>query len=108
MFLKYHRIPSSPFALVPISGLKVDYISLAKELSYPLFAKPVAASTSNGILPTNKISRHEDLTETIEDLRGQFSSQEIILEEFLDGREFTVTVLGTNSSARVLGTLEVT
>jgi D-alanine-D-alanine ligase-like ATP-grasp enzyme len=31
-----------------------------------------------------------------------------MLEEFLDGREFTVAILGTNSSATVLGVLEVT
>ncbi|KAJ5814778.1 ATP-grasp fold subdomain 1 [Penicillium riverlandense] len=108
MLLEHYRIPTSPFALIPKFGLKADYASLAKELSYPLFAKPVAASTSNGILPSNKIYRHEDLDTTIENLRGQFKGQEIMLEEFLGGREFTVAILGTNSSATVLGVLEVT
>jgi D-alanine-D-alanine ligase len=88
--------------------LKVDYACLAKELSYPLFAQPVSTSTSNGILPSNKISRPEDLEKTIENLRRQFTAQEIIVEEFLDGREFTVAIIGTSSSARVLGALEMT
>jgi D-alanine-D-alanine ligase len=108
MLLEHYRIPTSPFASVPKYGLKVDYASLTKGLSYPLFAKPVAASTSNGILPSNKIVQPEDLEKTIEHLRRQFKSQEIMIEEFLDGREFTVAILGTNSSARVLGVLEVT
>ncbi|CAG8895008.1 unnamed protein product [Penicillium egyptiacum] len=108
MILEHYRIPTSPFVLVPMYGLEVDYASLAKELSYPLFAKPVATSTSNGILPSNKISRHEDLEKTIENLRRQFTSQEIMLEEFLDGREFTVGIIGTKSTARVLGVLEMT
>jgi len=108
MMLEHYRIPTSPFVLVPKYGLKVDYVSLTKELSYPLFAKPVAASTSNGIQPSNKISQHADLEETIENLRSRFESQQIILEEFLDGREFTVAILGTNSSVVVLGVLEVT
>jgi D-alanine--D-alanine ligase len=108
MLLEHYRIPTSPFVLVPVYGLKVDYACLAKELSYPLFAKPVSTSTSNGILPSNKISRPEDLEKTIEKLRRQFTAQEIIVEEFLDGREFTVAIIGTSSSARVLGALEMT
>lgn len=108
MILEHYQIPTSPFALVPKFGLEADYASLVKGLSYPLFAKPVAASTSNGILPSNKISRYEDLETISENLRGQFKSQEIMLEEFLGGREFTVAILGTNSSASVLGILEVT
>ncbi|KAJ5189010.1 ATP-grasp fold subdomain 1 [Penicillium cf. griseofulvum] len=108
ILLQHYRIPTSPFELVPKYGPKVDYSSLAKELSYPLFAKPTAASTSNGILPSNKIFRHEDLEKTIESLRCQFTSQDIMLEEFLSGREFTVAIFGTGSSATVLGALEMT
>jgi D-alanine-D-alanine ligase len=108
MLLQHYQIPTSPFELIPKYGSKVDYSSLAKELSYPLFAKPTAASTSNGILPSNKILRHEDLEKTIESLRCQFTSQDIMLEEFLSGREFTVAIFGASSSARVLGALEMT
>ncbi|PIG80191.1 D-alanine--D-alanine ligase [Aspergillus arachidicola] len=41
-------------------------------------------------------------------LRAEFKDQEILLEKFLDGREFTVAVLGSGDRARVLGVSEVT
>lgn len=108
MLLSHYRIATSPFELIPSLGPTVNYSALAKQLSYPIFAKPVAASTSNGITPSNKISRPEDLEEIAETLRSQFSDQQILLENFLDGREFTVAILGTSESAKVLGALEVT
>lgn len=108
MLLEHHHIPTAPFVCVPKYGVEVDYTSLAQHLSFPLFAKPVAASTSNGILPSNKILQHEDLQNTIEGLRAQFPDQEVMLEEFLPRAEFTVSILGPNTSPRVLGALEVT
>ncbi|KAB8230954.1 D-alanine--D-alanine ligase family protein [Aspergillus alliaceus] len=108
MILEHYRIPTSSFVIVPKAGEAVDYAALEGQLPYPLFAKPIAASTSNGISPSNKILRKEDLHTVIEDLRTQFPDQEILLEKFLDGREFTVAILGTGERARVLGAAEVT
>ena len=108
MLLDHFDIPTSPFAVVPKFGITVDYSILAEQLSYPLFAKPVAASTSNGITPSSKVLRKEDLEPNIEDLRAQFKDQEILLEEFLAGREFTIAILGTGGNARVLGISEIT
>ncbi|KAB8273824.1 cytochrome P450 [Aspergillus minisclerotigenes] len=108
MLLEHYRIPTSPFVIVPRSGELVDYAALEDQLPYPLFAKPIAASTSNGISPSNKILRKEDLQDVVEDLRAEFKDQEILLEKFLDGREFTVAVLGSGDRARVLGVSEVT
>jgi D-alanine-D-alanine ligase-like ATP-grasp enzyme len=108
MLLNHYQIPTSPFTIVPIFGVPVDYSTLETQLPYPLFAKPVAASTSNGITPLNKILRREDLQPVVESLRAQFQDQEILIERFLEGREFTVAVLGTDDSARVLGVSEVT
>lgn len=108
MLLQHYHIPTSPFVLIPSSSSDVDYATLAKGLSYPLFAKPVAASTSNGIMPSNKIMRQEDLKPIIDSLRAQLRDQDIMLEEFLDGTEYTVAIIGSNSSATVLGALEVT
>lgn len=68
MILDHFDIPNSPFAVVPKFGQTVDYSILAQKLSYPLFAKPVAASTSNGITPSSKILRREDLKPNIEEI----------------------------------------
>ncbi|KAM5365902.1 hypothetical protein ACJZ2D_010816 [Fusarium nematophilum] len=108
MLLDHYELPTCPYAVVPKFGDPVDYDTLDKQLSYPLFAKPVAASTSNGITAANKILRHQDLEPTVEKLRLQFEDQEILLEEFLGGREFTVAILGTGDDSKILGVSEVT
>jgi D-alanine-D-alanine ligase-like ATP-grasp enzyme len=86
----------------------IDYTTLEDKLPYPLFAKPIAASTSNGISPSNKILHKKDLQKVVEDLRHQFKNQEVLVEKFLEGREFTVAILGTGDHASVLGVAEVT
>lgn len=108
MILDHLDIPNSPLAVVSKFGQTVDCSILAQKLSLPPFAKPVAASISNGITPSNKFLRREDLKPNIEDIQTEFKDQEILLEEFLAGREFTVAILGTGDNARVLGTLEIT
>ncbi|KAF7595390.1 hypothetical protein BBP40_006384 [Aspergillus hancockii] len=89
--LDHCRIPTSPFIIVPRLGEEVHN---RNQLPYPLFAKPIATSTSNCISPSNKILRKEDLRGVVEDPRHQFKDQEIPVEKFLEGREFTVAILG--------------
>ncbi|KAF9884877.1 hypothetical protein FE257_000944 [Aspergillus nanangensis] len=108
MALDHYQIPTSPFFIVPQLGAPVDYSTLQEKLPYPLFAKPVAASTSNGITASNKITRKEKFRDVIEGLRAQFPAQQILVEPFLAGREFTVGILGTGENSRVLGVSEVT
>lgn len=79
---------------------------LAGELSYPLFAKPIAEGTGKGITPNSKISTPDALATTCRDLLKTFR-QPVLVETFLSGREFTTGILGTGKSARVLGTLEI-
>ncbi|KAF5012321.1 hypothetical protein FDECE_1630 [Fusarium decemcellulare] len=108
MLLDHYQLPTCPYVVVPKHGETVDYGDVGKGLSYPLFAKPAYASTSNGITPANKIIREKDLPPTVDGLRSQFKDQEILVENFLGGREFTVAVLGTGTSSKILGVAEVT
>ena len=39
-------------------------------------------------------------------LREKFPGQDIVVEQFADGREFTVSIIGTGENARVLGISE--
>ena len=76
------------------------------DLSYPLFAKPLAEGTGKGIGGRSRIESPEALAEVGRDLLARFA-QPVLVEEFMPGREFTVAVLGTGCEARVLGTLEI-
>ena len=92
---------TAPFAVVN----DLDDLKTVK-LGFPLFAKPLAEGTGKGITDKSKISSLAELQKTCEELLNRYK-QPVLLEEFLPGREFTVGVLGTDSDARVLGTMEI-
>jgi D-alanine-D-alanine ligase len=76
------------------------------ELSYPLFAKPVAEGTGKGITTASKIENPTELRRRCLDLLARYR-QPVLVEEYLPGREFTVGILGSAERACALGTLEV-
>jgi D-alanine-D-alanine ligase len=75
-------------------------------LPLPLFVKPVGGGTSVGISPASKICTRGDLASACRTLLRKYR-QPVLVESFLEGREFTVGVVGTASKARTLGVLEV-
>jgi D-alanine-D-alanine ligase len=67
----------------------------------------VGEHTSRGIFPYSKISRPEDLEPVVAKLCAAWPGQDILLETFLGGREFTVALLGEGEQAKVLGVFEM-
>ncbi|RSL80312.1 hypothetical protein CEP51_006699, partial [Fusarium floridanum] len=106
MVLDYYQIPTSAFIVVPRLGNYFNYCPVSQQLSYPLIVKPTSSSSCHGITCANKILGPEALEHEVEKVRSQFMDQEILLESFLSGREFTVAVAGTGEDARVLGVSE--
>ncbi len=76
------------------------------DLGYPLFAKPIAEGTGKGIDKDSKVDSVEQLQAICAALLARHQ-QPVLVEEYLPGREFTVGVLGSGRTARVLGTMEV-
>ena len=76
------------------------------DLPFPLFAKPVSEGTGKGVSAASVIQSSQQLHSVCRELLNRFR-QPVLVETFLPGREFTVGLLGTGPSARVLGTLEV-
>lgn len=76
------------------------------QLTYPLFAKPVAEGTSKGITAASKIKNKTELTAACKRLLAEFK-QPVLVEEFLPGREFTVGIVGTGDDAEVVAVMEV-
>ncbi len=83
----------------------VDDIDRMK-IGFPAFVKPVGEGTGKGISPASKVTNQFELHRVCKDLLQRFA-QPVIIEPFLPGREFTVSILGQASRARVLGTLEI-
>jgi len=76
------------------------------DLSFPLFAKPVAEGTGKGIGASSMIRNQRELSAVCRSLLESFQ-QPVLLERFLPGREFTVGITGTGRSSSAIGAIEV-
>lgn len=76
------------------------------QLTFPLFAKPVAEGTGKGVEDRSVIRDAGQLTDVCTYLLNKFN-QPVLVEEYLPGREFTAGVVGNGAEARVVGAMEV-
>ncbi|KAI8712463.1 ATP-grasp domain-containing protein [Fusarium sp. LHS14.1] len=107
MVLSHYKVRTSPYIVVPkFDHNPLDY-SEVKKLTYPLFVKPTSCSQCHGITCSNKILKPKDLEHEVDKLRSQLKDQEILIENFLGGREFTLAIAGTGESADVVGIAEL-
>ena len=74
-------------------------------LTLPVIVKPAFEGSSKGILNTNLIYERETLISTIRELCETYR-QPILVEEFIDGDELTVGVIG-NAPPEVIGIMRV-
>ncbi|KAL4894292.1 hypothetical protein BDV59DRAFT_207305 [Aspergillus ambiguus] len=107
IMLDYHRIPSAPFVVIPANKPTMSFSSLPGPLkSYPLFVKLTTEGSSKGIDQISKVKNLAELEDAVRNLKVKFSGQDILIEPFLAGREFTVSILGTGQCSRVVGVRE--
>lgn len=94
-------LPTASFAVIN----HVEDIQTAQLPAYPLFAKPLADGAGKGTAAP-RVDNAAALQIRVTDLLQHYH-QPVLLESYLDGREFSVGILGTGKEASVLGTLEV-
>ena len=117
--LEHYSIPTPPWYLIPkgitgqaSSGCKSvaspiqDYCDTSSLTTYPMFVKPATDGTSKGIHPHSKVTSPSELEAVVSLLHERYPDQDILIESFLAGREFTVGIVGTGFNARVIGVLE--
>jgi len=83
-------IPTSRFA---VFEHPTDPVRKPDGLTYPLFVKPVIGGCSQGIHPANPVTCDRDLEVVVRETLGTVQMP-VLVEEFLEGREFTVGILG--------------
>ena len=66
----------------------------------------MAEGTGKGITPQSIVRTREQLKSSISFLLSRFG-QPVLVEPYLDGREFTVGLLGTGASARAIAAMEI-
>ncbi len=98
--LTCHDIPNPPF-------LVADSVSaLPREVSLPAIVKPLYEGSSKGIKDNSVVRTREALAARVAEITGRYG-QPVIVEKFLDGREFTVGVLGNHPHYEVLPIVEI-
>ena len=98
--LTFHGILTARFATV-FRG-SVDW---AGDISFPLIVKPPQEDASLGITQKSIVNDVQELLKTISSLQTEYQSP-VLAEEFIEGREFYVGVLG-NSDAQALPIMEL-
>lgn len=85
-----------------ITGEKYSSEQIIASLGLPLFVKPSAGGSSFGV---TKVKEANELVEAVN--KALDESPEAIIEQFIDGKEFTVGVLKTGQRKLVLPVTEV-
>lgn len=99
--LEYHEVPTPRF--LTFDG---DAFEAFGRMSFPLIVKPARTDASLGIGKHSVVSDWEELTRRVRDIRKTFND-ESLAEEFIEGREMYVGVLGDGSRSEILPILEL-
>lgn len=89
--LTKNKIPTPKFQV-----MNNETGGLNKDLSFPLLVKPLAEGSSKGLKNENLVKNEQELKRIVKKIR-QLYNQASIVEEFLDGKEFTVSVIGNEN-----------
>jgi D-alanine-D-alanine ligase len=89
--MAYHRIPVPDFLVVPIGGKA----KLPKRLQFPLIVKSLTYESSTGISQASVVINEEQLHKRVQFIHDTIMTPAIV-EEFIDGRELYVGVMGND------------
>ena len=98
--LSYYGLPTSRFRVVS------DHNFSFNSLHYPLMVKPLYEGSSIGIRNDSLVKTRQEMRERVSWLLETYREPALV-EEFLPGREFTASILGNGSEARVLPIVEI-
>jgi len=90
--LAYHRIPSPAFKVIPLGKIPV---LPKKGLSFPLIVKSLTFEASTGISQASVVANQEQLEKRVKFIHETLYTPAIV-EQFINGRELYVGVLGNN------------
>lgn len=94
---------------VPVApGMVVTHIDDLNKFSleFPVFVKPLFEGTGKGIHENSRVVNHTALKKAVQYVLKNHR-QPALVEEFLPGREFTVGVIGSENSAKIVGAMEI-
>jgi D-alanine-D-alanine ligase len=98
--LIYHGIPTPEFQVVD------DPAKIRRTLELPVIVKPLHEGSSKGISTRSLCKDWEEVESEVARVIGRYAEPAII-EKFLNGREFTVAILGNDGDGRALPIVEL-
>ncbi len=99
--LGYHEVLTPNFATFDGETFETN-----GRMKFPLIVKPSRSDASLGIGKHSVVSDWEDLTKRVREIRKEFSD-EALAEEFIDGREVYVGVVGTSTRPEIFPIVEL-
>lgn len=100
MVFKYHGLPTPNFQLFKSPSDAID-----SHLRYPLIVKPNREGSSKGLTVTSVVHDEKGLRSEVDRISTLYE-QEALVEEYIEGRELTIGILG-NDELEVLPALEI-
>jgi D-alanine-D-alanine ligase len=85
---------------------KEDVEKMPLRIKYPVFVKPAWEGSSKGIQQSSKANNYEDLKYYVNYLMDNYQNQPVLVEQYIQGEEFTVAVLG-NEKPQILGIMRI-
>lgn len=99
--LSYYGIPTARFIVARDASLEVE-----KYLTFPMFVKPLLEGSSKGIKNDSIVRDVTSLRRKVASVLEEYS-QPALVEEYLEGREFTVALMGNGLSLNALPIVEI-
>lgn len=89
--LSYHRIHVPNFVIIA----RGQRIARPKSLRFPILVKPLKEESSLGISQASFVENDDQFNERVQFIHDKFDG-DVIAEEYIEGREFYVSVLGNH------------
>ncbi len=99
--LSHYSIPTPRFVVAEDTTLDVEL-----HLKFPMIVKPLYEGSSKGITNDSLVFDAAGLKPRVSAVIEEYS-QPALIEEYIDGREFTVALLGNGKALRVLPIVEI-
>lgn len=99
--LEYHEVPTPAFATFDGETFETN-----GRIAFPLIVKPARSDASIGIGKHSVVRDWDALTARVRDIRKELHDM-ALAEEYIDGREVYVGVLGTPTRAEILPIVEL-
>ncbi|MCK4846266.1 MAG: D-alanine--D-alanine ligase [Deltaproteobacteria bacterium] len=101
--LLHHNVATPKHVVIESVGQVASGLS---EMSYPMMVKPLFEGSSKGIRNDSVVNNYEELRVKADFIIKEYEEPAIV-EEYLEGREFTVAVLGNGDEAKALPIVEI-